>query len=149
MLKTRLLGDNPCHVDQVFRKIKQSGGHARQGGGVCAVEMAAWDLAGKAFGVPVYQVLGGKFRDRVRLYADTNEVADGRQQGLRLKERMDAGLTWLKVDVGVDLVATVAAPEPDEDDQGRGGGPRSHRMGQGTLLGPALELIRTSRTRRS
>ncbi len=107
MLKARLLGENPCNVDRVFRKIKQFGGHARQGGGVCAVEMALWDLAGKAFGVPVYQMLGGQFRDRVRLYADTNELPDGRQQGLRLKERLDAGLTWLKVDVGVDLVANV------------------------------------------
>ena len=35
--------------------------------------MALWDLAGKAFDVPVYQMLGGKFRDRVRLYADTTE----------------------------------------------------------------------------
>ena len=123
MLKTRLLGENPCNVDQVFRKIKQFGGHARQGGGVCAVEMAAWDLAGKAFGVPVYQMLGGKFRDRVRLYADTNEVADGRQQGLRLKERMDAGLTWLKVDVGVDLVANVpgAVSRPSGQSLSQGG----------------------------
>jgi L-alanine-DL-glutamate epimerase-like enolase superfamily enzyme len=107
MLKNRLIGENPCNVDKVFRKIKQFGGPARQGGGVCAVEMACWDLAGKAFGVPVYQMLGGRFRDRVRLYADTTEVRDGREQGLRLKERMDRGLTFLKVDVGVDLVADI------------------------------------------
>ncbi len=114
MLKNRLIGENPCNVDKVFRKIKQFGGHARQGGGVCAVEMACWDLAGKAYGVPVYQMLGGRFRDRVRLYADTNEVKDGHAQGLRLKERMDHGLTFLKVDVGIDLVSdvpgTVSAP---------------------------------------
>ncbi len=107
MLKNRLIGENPCNVDKVFRKIKQFGGPARQGGGVCGVEMACWDLAGKAFGVPVYQMLGGRFRDKVRLYADTTEVPDGHQQGLRLKERMDRGLTFLKVDVGVDLVANV------------------------------------------
>ena len=41
MLKSRLLGENPCHVDRVFRKIKQFGNHARQAGGVVAVEMAA------------------------------------------------------------------------------------------------------------
>src|SRR6266511_2605679 len=73
MLKSRLIGENPCNVDKIFRKIKQFGFHARQAGGVCGVEMACWDLAGKAFGVPVYQMLGGKFRDRVRLYADTTE----------------------------------------------------------------------------
>ena len=76
-LKSRLLGENPCNVDRLFRKIKQFGGHARQAGGVCGVEMALWDLAGKAYGVPVYQMLGGRFRDQVRLYADTTE-ADGR-----------------------------------------------------------------------
>ncbi len=107
MLKSRLLGENPCNVDKVFRKIKQFGGHGRQAGGVCAVEMACWDLAGRAYGVPVYQMRGGRFRDKVRLYADTTEVKDGHQQGLRLKERMDRGLTFLKVDVGVDLVADV------------------------------------------
>jgi hypothetical protein len=39
-LKSRLLGENPCHVDRLFRKIKQFGGQARQAGGVCGVEMA-------------------------------------------------------------------------------------------------------------
>jgi len=77
ILKSRILGENPCNVDKIFRKIKQFGHHARQAGGVCAVEMACWDLAGKAYGVPVYQMLGGKFRDRIRLYADTTESPDG------------------------------------------------------------------------
>src|SRR5512141_376786 len=77
MLKSRILGENPCNVDKIFRKIKQFGGHARQGGGVCGIEMALWDLAGKAYNVPVHQMLGGKFRDRIRLYADTNETANG------------------------------------------------------------------------
>ncbi|MBL7202674.1 MAG: mandelate racemase/muconate lactonizing enzyme family protein, partial [Anaerolineae bacterium] len=40
MLKSRILGENPCAVDKVFRKIKQFGYHGRQAGGVCGVEMA-------------------------------------------------------------------------------------------------------------
>src|SRR5512134_3880914 len=91
MLKSRVLGENPCNVDKVFRKIKQFGNHARQGGGVCGVEMALWDLAGKAFGVPVYQMLGGKFRDRIRCYADTTESNDPKVFGDRLKKRMEQG----------------------------------------------------------
>src|SRR5215470_3866424 len=71
MLKSRLLKENPCNVDKLFRKVKQFGGHSRQAGGVCGVEMALWDLAGKAYNVPAYQLLGGKFRDKVRCYADT------------------------------------------------------------------------------
>ena len=104
ILKSRLIGENPCNVDKVFRKIKQFGAPARQAGGVCGVEMACWDLAGKAFGVPVYQMLGGRFRDRVRLYADTTELEEGHAQGKRLKERMDHGLTFLKVDFGINLL---------------------------------------------
>ena len=72
MLKSRLLGENPCDVDRLFRRIKQFGGHGRQGGGVSAVEIALWDLAGKAYGVPIYQMLGGRFRDKVRVYCDTD-----------------------------------------------------------------------------
>jgi L-alanine-DL-glutamate epimerase-like enolase superfamily enzyme len=107
MLKSRLLGENPCSVDKVFRRIKQFGHHARQAGGVCGVEMACWDLAGKAFGVPVYQMLGGKFRDQVRLYADTTETPNGAEQGKRLKERVSHGLTFLKVDFGINLLKDV------------------------------------------
>jgi len=115
MLKSRLLGENPVNVDRLFRKIKQFGGPARQAGGVCAVEMALWDIAGKIYGVPVYQMLGGKFRDRIRIYADTTESRDPRVYAQRMKARKEEkGLTWLKMDLGVDLVSdkpnTVTAP---------------------------------------
>jgi len=105
MLKSRLLGENPCNVDRIFRKIKQFGFHARQGGGVCAVEMALWDLAGKAYNVPAYQMLGGKFRDRIRLYADTDSSPDPKIYAQRMKKRMEQGFTYLKMDLGIGLVA--------------------------------------------
>jgi L-alanine-DL-glutamate epimerase-like enolase superfamily enzyme len=107
MLKSRLLGQNPCNVDKLFRKVKQFGSHSRQAGGVCAVEMALWDLAGKAYNVPIYQMLGGKFRDKIRCYADTTESNDPKVYGQRLKARRDQGFTWLKMDLGIDLVANV------------------------------------------
>lgn len=108
MLKSRILGENPCNVDRVFRKIKQFGGHARQGGGVCGVEMALWDLAGKAYNVPVYQMLGGKFRDKIRLYADTTESHDPQVYSARMRDRMRKnGFTFLKMDLGVDLVEEI------------------------------------------
>lgn len=115
VLKSRLLGENPCNVDRIFRKIKQFGGHARQGGGVCGVEMALWDLAGKAYNVPVYQFLGGKFRDKVRCYADTDQSRDPKEFARRLKARVDdRGFTFLKMDLGVGLVehipGTVSRP---------------------------------------
>src|ERR1017187_6666074 len=107
MLKSRILGENPCNIDKIFRKIKQFGSHSRQAGGVCAVEMALWDLAGKAYNVPVCQMLGGKFRDKIRCYADTTESRDPKVYGQRLRARLDQGFTWLKMDLGVDLVADI------------------------------------------
>jgi L-alanine-DL-glutamate epimerase-like enolase superfamily enzyme len=103
-LKSRLLGENPCNVDRLFRKIKQFGGHGRQGGGVSGVEMALWDLAGKAYNVPVYQMLGGKFRDRIRIYTDTPQARSPQEFAQRLKARVERGYTFLKMDVGISLV---------------------------------------------
>ncbi len=107
MLKNRLVGENPCNVEKIFKKIKQFGGPARRGGGVCGVEMALWDLAGKAYNVPAYQMLGGKYRDRVRIYADTAESHDPKEYAARMKKRLDEGFTFLKMDLGVDLVEAV------------------------------------------
>ena len=107
MLKNRLVGENPCHVDKVFRKIKQFGHHARQGGGVCGVEMALMDLAGKAYGVPAYMLCGGKFRDGIRIYCDTPNEETGEAMGHKLKERIDRGFTMLKMDVGIDSLVGV------------------------------------------
>jgi len=104
MLKSRVLGENPCHVDKIFRKLKQFGHHGRQAGGVVAVEMACWDLAGKAWGVPCWQMLGGKFRDRIRVYADTPFSPDPQVMGNRLKQRREQGFTFLKMDVGINLL---------------------------------------------
>jgi L-alanine-DL-glutamate epimerase-like enolase superfamily enzyme len=114
MLKSRILGENPCNVDKVFRKIKQFGFHARQGGGVCGIEMALMDLAGKAYGVPAYMLAGGKFRDKILCYCDTPSVPDGKQMGERLKARMEQGFKFLKMDVGIsllkDIPGTIIAP---------------------------------------
>jgi L-alanine-DL-glutamate epimerase-like enolase superfamily enzyme len=104
MLKSRILNENPCNIDKIFRKIKQFGSHARQGGGVSGIEMALWDLAGKAYGVPVYQMLGGKFRDRIRCYADTDTSQDPKAFAGRLKARMDQGFTFLKMDLSINLL---------------------------------------------
>ena len=110
-LKSRIMGENPCEVDRIFRKIKQFGGPARQAAGVCAVELALWDLAGKAYGVPVYQLLGGRFREKVRLYADTH-IEEGRATGILmepekvgriLKGYMDQGFTVVKI-LSVELL---------------------------------------------
>jgi L-alanine-DL-glutamate epimerase-like enolase superfamily enzyme len=104
MLKSRLIGENPCNIDKIFRKIKQFGHHGRQAGGVCGIEMALMDLAGKVYGVPAYQLAGGKFRDKILCYCDTPGEKDGKAMGKRLKARMEDGFRFLKMDVGIGLL---------------------------------------------
>ena len=120
MLKSRLLGQNPCQVDKIFRQIKQFGHHARQGGGVSAVEMALMDLTGKAYGIPCYQLAGGKFRNRIRCYSDTPVLNDPVEMGQKLIERVQRGFTFLKMDVGIDhlrnISGTLSAPTGHLDD---------------------------------
>ena len=108
MLKSRLLGQNPCQVDKIFRQIKQFGHHARQGGGVSAVEMALMDLTGKAYGIPCYQLAGGKFRNRIRCYSDTPVLNDPVEMGQKLIERVQRGFTFLKMDVGIDHLRNIS-----------------------------------------
>lgn len=106
MLKSRILGENPLNVDKLFRRTKQFGGNSRQGGGVSGVEIALWDIVGKVYGIPLYQLLGGKFRDKVRVYCDTDVDGKhtGHDMGLALKKRMEAGFTFLKMDLGIELM---------------------------------------------
>jgi L-alanine-DL-glutamate epimerase-like enolase superfamily enzyme len=73
--KRFLLGENPLDVERLFRLIVQeTSGHGGTTGKVVTaasgIEIACWDAAGKLLGLPVYQLLGGKYRDEVRLYCD-------------------------------------------------------------------------------
>lgn len=107
-LKSRILGLNPCNVEMLFKIIRQYGYHGRQGGGVCAVEMALWDLCGKAYNVPAWQLLGGRYRDKIRLYADTPGANDPQAFALTMKKRVEEqGFTWLKMDLGIHVVANI------------------------------------------
>jgi enterochelin esterase-like enzyme len=71
-----LIGQDPLNIEAAFERIRTSGIFAGAQAGqyvtaVTGVEIALWDLAGKALGLPVYQLLGGKVRDRVRVYCDS------------------------------------------------------------------------------
>ncbi|TVQ19597.1 MAG: mandelate racemase/muconate lactonizing enzyme family protein [Spirochaetaceae bacterium] len=63
-----LIGEDPRDVERVMLRIRRQGGFKPWGSAVSAIETALWDIAGKAAGVPVYRLLGGKVRDRVRVY---------------------------------------------------------------------------------
>ncbi|MDR0928891.1 MAG: mandelate racemase/muconate lactonizing enzyme family protein [Oscillospiraceae bacterium] len=106
LLKRHLLGENPCDVDRLFKRMKQFGHHARQGGGVCGIEVALMDLAAKAYGVPAYMLLGGKYRDKLRIYCDTDVDGKdtGEAMGQALKARIEQGYTFLKMDLGIGQI---------------------------------------------
>ncbi len=67
-LKSWLVGQDPVNVERVVKRIRVRGGFKPWGAAVSAIEMALWDIAGKAAGLPVYRLLGGKVRDQVRTY---------------------------------------------------------------------------------
>ena len=66
--KSYILGEDPTNVERVMQKIRRMGSFKPWGSAVSAIEMALWDIAGKAAGLPVYKLLGGKVRDKVRCY---------------------------------------------------------------------------------
>src|ERR1041384_3036779 len=66
--KPYILGEDPTNVERVMLRIRRLGSFKPWGAAVSAIEMALWDIAGKAAGVPVYKLLGGKVRDKVRVY---------------------------------------------------------------------------------
>lgn len=105
MFRRFMMGQDPLNVEALWERIRTAGIFAGAQGGqyvaaLSAVEIALWDLAGKALGVPVYQLLGGKVRDRVRLYCDSaNHHPNDPQAKPKLKEIEDMGFTAVKIDI--------------------------------------------------
>ncbi len=76
-----LIGQDPRNVDKLFRDMRNamSASGFYQGAvmsAISGIEMALWDITGQSFGVPIWQLLGGKFRDRIRVYNDCHEGED-------------------------------------------------------------------------
>jgi L-alanine-DL-glutamate epimerase-like enolase superfamily enzyme len=63
-----LLGQDPTNVERVMLRIRQRGAFKPWGSAVSAIEMALWDIAGKAAGLPVHKLLGGKVREHFRVH---------------------------------------------------------------------------------
>jgi galactonate dehydratase len=105
-----LVGQDPLNIEAAFERIRTSGIFAGAQGGqyvtaLTGVETALWDIAGKALGLPVYQLLGGKVRDRVRIYCDTGQGVNPGDEATkdrslaRIKEIMAMGFTAMKIDI--------------------------------------------------
>jgi len=100
-----LVGQDPLNVDALWERIRVSGIFAGAQGGqyvtaLTGVEIALWDLAGKALGLPIYQLLGGRFRDKVRIYCDSDmEDPLGPESDKKLPWIKDQGFTAMKIDL--------------------------------------------------
>ncbi|GIV79635.1 mandelate racemase/muconate lactonizing enzyme family protein [Litorilinea aerophila] len=66
--KDLIVGEDPTNVERVMQRIRRMASFKPWGSAVSAIEIALWDIAGKAAGLPIYKLLGGKVRDRVRVY---------------------------------------------------------------------------------
>lgn len=105
-LKPRLLGKDPLNIAPLYEGLRRSG---RYGGtsappiifAITGIENALFDLAGKALGLPVWQLLGGRFRDSIRLYADCHfgESNDPQTWADKALEVLDEGYNAIKFDV--------------------------------------------------
>ena len=101
-----LAGQDPRHVDRLFRDMMRSMSASGfyQGAvmsAISGIEMALWDITGQALGVPIWQLLGGKFRDSIRLYNDCHAGEDETPQAYAATAReVEArGFDALKFDI--------------------------------------------------
>ena len=108
MFGKRLNGKNPLNVHRLFEDIRRRGFFEGAQSGMyvsvlTAVETALWDLAGKALGLPVYQLLGGKFRDKIRVYMDTalyqSNLPEPEEFAAAAREAVDTGYNAVKFDL--------------------------------------------------
>lgn len=100
-----LIGQNPLNVEPIWERIRTMGIFAGAQGGqyvtaLSGLEIALWDLAGKALGLPVYQLLGGKFRDKVRIYCDSDmDDPIGPESDRKIPWIKDQGFSFMKIDL--------------------------------------------------
>ena len=104
-MKHLLVGEDPMNVDRLFEKVRRAYlfDGAQAGNVVSAltgVEIALWDLAGRAVNLPVYQLLGGKFRDKIRIYADCgHSSATPEACAKQAKRVVEMGFNAIKFDI--------------------------------------------------
>ena len=106
--KRYLIGQDPTNVESIMLRIRRMGAFKPWGAAVSAIEIALWDIAGQAAGVPVYKLLGGKVRDHVRPYGNSENnagstmprtVQDYADLAAKMKEAKE-GYTLIKMPIG-------------------------------------------------
>ncbi|MFN8446884.1 MAG: mandelate racemase/muconate lactonizing enzyme family protein [Caldilineaceae bacterium] len=138
-----IVGEDPTNVERVMLKIRRLGAFKPWGSAVSAIEVALWDIAGKAAGLPVYKLLGGKVRDQVRVYntAIDYPMLDQSPQACaenvaKVKERPE-GFCIIKQPVAFHSAMPVQVPQFHYGD----GQPASHHGYRGLLTEPGLKHL--------
>jgi L-alanine-DL-glutamate epimerase-like enolase superfamily enzyme len=142
--KDYLLGEDPTDIERVMLKIRRLGAFKPWGAAVSAIEIALWDIAGQVAGLPVYKLLGGKLRDRVRAYNGgvrfpmTGQTPqDYAENTTKMKEAKE-GFTLIKQAVGFHNPAMMRAMSDGWYDEPRAGA--SH-MERGLMTERGLEQV--------
>jgi len=109
VLKPLLIGTDPTQIDEIWDRAYVRGGHKEfgtRGVGVVAlsgIDVALWDILGKVRGVPLYQLLGGKCRDKVPVYATALYPEEPSKVAKRARGFAEQGFHGVKIKVGFDL----------------------------------------------
>jgi len=105
-MKPLLLGEDPHNIDWLYQKMVRvmSGAGSTAGATVTAIsgiELALWDLKGKALNTPIYNLLGGRYRERIRIYADCGHGSEPTPASWAEKARevVAKGFTAIKFDI--------------------------------------------------
>jgi L-alanine-DL-glutamate epimerase-like enolase superfamily enzyme len=131
--KDYLLGEDPTDVNRVMLKIRRMGAFKPWGSAVSAIEIALWDIAGQVAGVPVYKLLGGKIRNRVRAYNGgvrfpmTGQTPRDYAENMAKMKEAKEGFTLIKQAVGFHNPAMMRAIPNGWYDEPRTGPPHSDR----------------------
>jgi galactonate dehydratase len=125
-LTPKLIGRDPFAIDAIFEELRR--GHVFDGGtagalitALTGIEIALWDLKGKALNAPIYELLGGKFRDKIRVYADCQVEPSMEFDEIKkvVEVVAERGFTALKIDVDIGAYT---------GDYRRGGGVQKDRF---------------------
>lgn len=104
-LRSALLGEDPFEVERLWHKMYMASVYyGRRGAAIqviSGIDIALWDIIGKSVGQPIYKLLGGGYRDKVRAYASTlfRSTPDGMDEACRAY--IDHGFTAVKFGWGV------------------------------------------------
>jgi D-galactarolactone cycloisomerase len=124
ILKPLLIGMDPTLIEEIWDKAYVRGGHKEfgtRGVGVVAlsgIDIALWDILGKVRGVPLFQLLGGKLRDRVPVYATALYPDEPAAVAKRARAFADQGFHGVKIKVGFDLAQDIAIVRAVRDELG-------------------------------